>query len=688
MVRIYIFLLSFLLGTFLMAQPPFQKVFDNGQASSQALAAVTTPDGGSAFIGIIEIPGASSEVMVTKLSCAGDVEWVKILGSSSTVDNVFPEIRADEQGRIWFASNIGSYLNYDGILGVLSANGDLIKAVRIGKPGRNDQLFGLALDTMGHVYVCGATNSWGSDKSGSASYTDLYTACLDTNLNMIWSRTLGNPQNIDTGFSLELDAQSRPLITGRYIVNGTFFGILLRMNQDGSVDLFRGFGESTIPHRTYGYGVYPTAAGDILLTGSTTLNKENHQSLADVYLIKLDQNGAPVFSNIYIPLSGTDNSESGSSVLEMPDGRYVIGVPTMSFTNFTQGFVPNKNAVFVTEADGSVSEARLYNNGSSHYTKVQERPNGYLLSNFSTKYGAPSSFKPLIIMTDETLASGCNEIDVTSQLGLVNEAWEFTDIAYNVDTAYTIQPYAMASDYAYQLVQVLCETPEDVTGTWSVPDTICQSVPLIANGSGNEDVIAQVWDLGDSTIVQDVLEVNHVYQEAGTYQVRMTLSWNCASLEFNQTVEVLPTAITEIDTVVCQGESYLAGGEEQTVEGTYRDTFPGVRCDSIVITNLSFKDCNCEVEFPNVFTPNGDQTNDLFGPVIVCDLEVLSYDMKVYNRYGKVVYDSQDQNSGWDGAYSGKDQAMDTYAWVCFMRYILDGEEVSWTRRGDITLVR
>ena len=31
---------------------------------------------------------------------------------------------------------------------------------------------------------------------------------------------------------------------------------------------------------------------------------------------------------------------------------------------------------------------------------------------------------------------------------------------------------------------------------------------------------------------------------------------------------------------------------------------------------------------------------------------------------------------------------MDTYAWVCSMRYILEGEEVTWIRRGDITLVR
>ena len=83
---------------------------------------------------------------------------------------------------------------------------------------------------------------------------------------------------------------------------------------------------------------------------------------------------------------------------------------------------------------------------------------------------------------------------------------------------------------------------------------------LIANGSGNEDVIAQVWDLGDSTIVQDVLEVSHVYQEAGTYQVRMTLSWNCASLEFNQTVEVLLPRSRKLTHGGLPGESYLAGG--------------------------------------------------------------------------------------------------------------------------------
>lgn len=681
-------LLFALLVVFAMAQPPFQKVYDNGQSSSQALAATATLDGGSAFIGIIEIPGAASEVMVTKLTCAGDVEWVKILGASSTVDNVFPGIQSDAQGRIWFASNIGTYQNYDGILGTLSPDGDLLQAVRLGKAGRNDQLFGLVLDTMGHVYVTGATNSWGSDQSGSTSYTDVFMACLDTNLNMIWARTLGNSQNIDTGFDVKLDPQSRPVATGRFIVNGTFFGFCLRMTPDGVVDLFKGFGESLVPHRTYGYGINTTTDGHIVLTGSTTLNKDNHQSLADVYLIKLDEQGSPLFSSIYIPTSGTDNSESGSSVVEMPDGRYAIGVPTMSFSNFTQGFVPNKNAVFVSNQDGSVSEARLYNTGGSHYTKIQPRSNGFLLSNFSTKYGGPSFFKPLIITTDNDLKSGCNEIDVTQQLGLVNETWEFVDITYNMDTSYTIQPYSISSDYGYQFVQVLCETPEDVSGIWEVPNSLCLGDVLVASGEGMPEVVTMEWDMGDGTSYSDLTSVNHSYTKAGTYLIQLHLGWQCTSVDFQQNVVVSPLGLTVVDTVVCLGETYFTAGEEQSTEGTYRDTLPGLLCDSIIVTNLTFKDCNCIIDFANVFTPNGNQTNDHFLPFIDCDLELLSYVLKVYNRYGDLVFESGEPSEGWDGTYDGQDQPMEVYGWVCSMTYIHKGEQISTTKRGDITLVR
>jgi gliding motility-associated-like protein len=57
------------------------------------------------------------------------------------------------------------------------------------------------------------------------------------------------------------------------------------------------------------------------------------------------------------------------------------------------------------------------------------------------------------------------------------------------------------------------------------------------------------------------------------------------------------------------------------------------------------------ISFPNVFTPNGDETNDffLFNGQNIKQLEVL-----IVNRWGQEVYHSQDINFQWDGRSQGK----------------------------------
>ncbi|OJV30549.1 MAG: hypothetical protein BGO32_09185 [Bacteroidetes bacterium 37-13] len=67
-----------------------------------------------------------------------------------------------------------------------------------------------------------------------------------------------------------------------------------------------------------------------------------------------------------------------------------------------------------------------------------------------------------------------------------------------------------------------------------------------------------------------------------------------------------------------------------------------------------------EYEFPSVFTPNGDGRNDRFGMVqgSVATLQSL----KIYNRWGQLVFDKQKENSDtWDGFYLDKLQPNDTY---------------------------
>lgn len=75
---------------------------------------------------------------------------------------------------------------------------------------------------------------------------------------------------------------------------------------------------------------------------------------------------------------------------------------------------------------------------------------------------------------------------------------------------------------------------------------------------------------------------------------------------------------------------------------------------------------NCpEYRIPNVFTPNGDGLNDLLRPFPYRFIEKI--DFKIYNRWGKCVFETEDLDIGWDGKDkdSGKDCHEGVYFYTC-----------------------
>jgi gliding motility-associated-like protein len=54
---------------------------------------------------------------------------------------------------------------------------------------------------------------------------------------------------------------------------------------------------------------------------------------------------------------------------------------------------------------------------------------------------------------------------------------------------------------------------------------------------------------------------------------------------------------------------------------------------------------------PNSFTPNNDGTNDVFLPVITAGLDDQKYTLLIFNRWGEIVFESNDPSVGWDGSY-------------------------------------
>jgi gliding motility-associated-like protein len=89
-----------------------------------------------------------------------------------------------------------------------------------------------------------------------------------------------------------------------------------------------------------------------------------------------------------------------------------------------------------------------------------------------------------------------------------------------------------------------------------------------------------------------------------------------------------------------------------------------------------------DIFVPNAFTP-GKLTNNRFKPIPV-GISTIQY-FRVYNRWGQLVFSSNDPNRGWDGTFGGQEQGADTYVWM------VQGTDFTGkviTKKGTMVLIR
>ena len=86
---------------------------------------------------------------------------------------------------------------------------------------------------------------------------------------------------------------------------------------------------------------------------------------------------------------------------------------------------------------------------------------------------------------------------------------------------------------------------------------------------------------------------------------------------------------------------------------------------------------------PNAFTPNGDGKNDVFKAY---GSSIREIDLKIFNQWGQLVFESQDAQKGWDGYYGGRLQAAGVYLYA--VRVVLYGQAETIFRKGSLNLIR
>lgn len=90
----------------------------------------------------------------------------------------------------------------------------------------------------------------------------------------------------------------------------------------------------------------------------------------------------------------------------------------------------------------------------------------------------------------------------------------------------------------------------------------------------------------------------------------------------------------------------------------------------------------CDIYFPTAFTPNHDGKNDEFK--ILNGYNLSQYHLAVYNRYGQLIFETDDYLKGWTGNFNQQPSDAGAYPWICTYRQ----SGVSKILKGTIILLR
>lgn len=192
------------------------------------------------------------------------------------------------------------------------------------------------------------------------------------------------------------------------------------------------------------------------------------------------------------------------------------------------------------------------------------------------------------------------------------------------------------------------------------------------------------------------------YTGADTVFYRVQVNGCYSDTEKYTKVFPLPSLSLPLDTTLCKREflilnaqnpnaTYLwsTGSTEPRIrvaqQGLYKVTLFNI-CDTITDSvYVTFRDYDCNFFFPTAFTPNGDGQNDMFLPYME---DVIEFNMKIFTRWGELIFESNDKTKGWDGSYKGEPLQDGVYVWKIFLKIDESGEVYNHSTGGNVTLLR
>ena len=168
------------------------------------------------------------------------------------------------------------------------------------------------------------------------------------------------------------------------------------------------------------------------------------------------------------------------------------------------------------------------------------------------------------------------------------------------------------------------------------------------------------------------MSISKQYDQVGL-RIKTTWLQICWSVASQAAVASTPDATTTLSDPLKIFEYNQQFEVELQVENEFS-------CKDTIIKTLEIPKFK-PVFVPNVFSPNTDSKNDLFHPISACIKEIEFY---IYDRWGKLVFYSEEIDKGWDGRFENADLKNGSYTWR--LRYDHDGELID--ENGFVILIR
>ncbi|MBN8701728.1 MAG: gliding motility-associated C-terminal domain-containing protein [Bacteroidetes bacterium] len=512
-----------------------------------------------------------------------------------------------------------------------------------------------AIDSIRILVYDSVTANAGSDINLCGIYnTSLAANAIIGSANGTWSQTISNP----IGATISSASTSNTNISS--LTEGSFNFIWTMSN-----------------------GVCPLAMDTVAVSvfDSVTANAGNDINLCGLYtttILANVLNGTAIGS--WSQLSGPSNAtfnpanSNNTTTSALQEGVYNFVWTTVN------GICPiSKDTMTVNVYDMPISNAGLDQ-------QVCESTTSLLLNGNNPTGTAKGVWKPFptnasTIFTD---SSSYNTTVLNLQSGNYAFTWEVSNGTC---------PTAMDT----MLIKVF-EMPDlNFTSTiTAICENTCIDFNNISFASHGDSITQFYWSFGDGNFSNNKTPKN-CYTTAGIYDVQLIAHTSIGCIDTitkTSFITVNPNPYADFD--ITTNEITLAqttiqlsnnsGGytnlvwdfgdsqkDSSTIDPThtYNPSIPTIYTISLVVTNtFNCKDSvykvvdvgpDYTIYFPNTFTPNGDGLNDAF---VVKGVGIDTYRMQILNRWGEVLFTSDDINTSWDGLVSGSSEISKTDVFV------------------------